>query len=157
MVDEIAWLGGQSDLSCVLHSTLDSVLKFPPRSLSTIHDPLSDDDTPSGSMVCRIDSTLPANRTAATAEVIPSVLNEIHFIGFRKAASLIARANPGLEPKPNVEPTHESEPKMRFYKKPSRFSRWKAVTAFDSQRPLWKGDSVCVDFVRTFSSMPSLC
>jgi len=126
MVDETAWLGGQSDLSCVLHSTLDSVLKFLPRSLSTIHD----DDAPSGSMVCGIGSTLPANRTAATAEVMPSVLNEIHLIGCRKAASLTARANPGPAPKPNVEPEHESEPKMRFYKKPSRFSRWESGSCF---------------------------
>ena len=69
-------------------STLDSVLKFPPRSLGTIHDPLGDDEAPSGSMVCGIDSTLPANRTAATAEVMLSALDEMHFIGYRKAASL---------------------------------------------------------------------
>jgi hypothetical protein len=44
MVGKIAWLGGQSDLFCVLHSTLDLALKSPLRSLSTIHDPLSDDE-----------------------------------------------------------------------------------------------------------------
>jgi hypothetical protein len=84
MIGETAWLGGQSDLSCALLSTLDLVLKFPPRSLGTIHDPLGDDEAPSGSMVCGIESTLPANRTAATAEVMPSVLDGIHFIGCRR-------------------------------------------------------------------------
>jgi hypothetical protein len=70
-------------------------------------------------MVCGIGSTLPANRTAATAEVMPSVLDEMHFIGCRKAASLAGRAKlkpepePGPEPKPNAELEHESEPDMR--------------------------------------------
>ena len=99
-------VGGQSDLSCALHIYLG----LGPRSLGTIHDPLGDDEAPSGSMVCGIDLTLPANGTAATAEVMPSVLDEMHFIGCRKAASLAGRAKlkpepqPGPEPKPNVEP-----------------------------------------------------
>lgn len=109
MVGETAWLGGQSDLSCALHSTLDSVLKFPPGSLGAIHDSLGDDEAPSGSMVYGIDSTLPANCTAATAEVMPPVLDEIHFIGCRKAASLAARAK--LKPEP--------EPEMRLHKAPA--------------------------------------
>ena len=114
-------VGGQSDLSCALHIYLG----LGPRSLGTIHDPLGDDEASSGSMVCGIDSTLPANCTAATAEVMPSVLDEMHFIGCRKAASLAGRAklkpepDPGPEPKPNVEPEHESELDMRLYKAPA--------------------------------------
>jgi hypothetical protein len=81
--------------------------------------------TPSGAMVCETGSSLPANRTAVATEVVPSVLDEMHFIGCRKAASLAARATlepesePGPESKPNVEPKHESEPEMRLYKAPA--------------------------------------
>jgi hypothetical protein len=51
-------------------------------------------------MVGGIDSALPANRAAAAAEVMPSVLGEMYFIGCWKAASLAARAKLKPEPEP---------------------------------------------------------
>ena len=73
-------------------------------------------------MVCAIDSSLLAKCTVAAAEVMLSVLEDMHLIGCRKAPSLTARAklkpepDPGLELKPNVEPEHECEPEVRLYK-----------------------------------------
>jgi hypothetical protein len=57
-----------------------------------------------------VDSSLPANRTAAAAEVIPSVL-DYQSRGEGKAEN---RPMPEPEPKPNVEPEHESEPETRW-------------------------------------------
>ena len=70
--------------------------------------------------------TLPANYTAATAEMMPPVLDEMHFVDYRKAASLARSAKlkpepdlgPEPEPEPNVEPEDESEPDMRLYNAP---------------------------------------
>src|SRR4051812_4398459 len=62
-------------------------------------------------MVCGIDSTLPANRTAASTEVMPSVLDEMHFIGYGKAASLAGRAK--LKPEPRARARAKAKRRAR--------------------------------------------
>ena len=53
------------------------------------------------------------------------MLDEMYFIGCRKATSLSGRAKlkpksePGPEPKPNVEPEHEPEPDITLYTAPA--------------------------------------